>query len=296
MSTDDTLQDVSDTALWVAYYRGEESERADALFHDPFAKRLAGERGRRIALGMGQTSRYTRWTLTIRTVLIDRFIEAAIRDQHIDTVLNLGAGLDSRPYRLPLPRSLGWIEVDHDRIIAHKESLLAKEEPRCALERIRLDLSDRAARQQLFAEVSRRSRKVLVLTEGVLPYLAPEAVAELADDLHAHSNFAFWIAEYFSRESYRYIDNPQRRKQMKNAPFLFFPDDWFGFFRARGWVAQETKYIGEETFRLGRKPPMPWYGFLLLPLVPREKREGFRRMTGYTLFARQPAPANNSGG
>src|SRR5436190_1700661 len=101
---DDTLQHVSDTALWVAYYRAEESERTDALFHDPYAKRLAGERGRRIAENMGPSARYTRWTLVIRTVLIDRFIAAAVHDG-VDTVVNLGAGLDSRPYRLGLPAS-----------------------------------------------------------------------------------------------------------------------------------------------------------------------------------------------
>src|ERR1044072_2913803 len=78
MATDDTLEHVSDTALWVAYYRGEESERADALFRDPHARRLAGERGQRIAAAMGPTARYTRWTLVIRTVIIDRFIAAEI--------------------------------------------------------------------------------------------------------------------------------------------------------------------------------------------------------------------------
>jgi methyltransferase (TIGR00027 family) len=290
---DDTLQHVSDTALWVAYYRAEESARSDALFHDPYAKRLAGDRGRKIAQGMGSTARYTRWTLAIRTVMIDRFIEEAIRDEGVDTVLNLGAGLDSRPYRMPtLPALLRWIEVDHPQIINHKESLLAAEKPRCRLERVRLDLADRAGRQQLFADVSRRAGKVLVLTEGVLPYLSPEAVADLAADLTACANFQFWIAEYFSKESYRYINNPDRLKRMKNTPFLFFPDDWLGFFEMRGWQPYETKYIGEETLRLGRKPPAPWYGFLFRFIVPRAKWESFRRMTGYILFTRTSESPN----
>src|SRR3954462_4287550 len=96
-AADDHLHHVSDTALWVAHYRAEESERPDALFRDPFAKALAGERGRRIAQAMGATAKYTRWTLVIRTVLIDRYIEAAIAGG-VDTILNLGAGLDTRPY------------------------------------------------------------------------------------------------------------------------------------------------------------------------------------------------------
>ncbi len=39
------IRNVSDTALWVAMYRAMESERADALFYDPYARVLAGERG-----------------------------------------------------------------------------------------------------------------------------------------------------------------------------------------------------------------------------------------------------------
>src|SRR3954464_2635980 len=114
---DATLHNVSDTALWVAHYRAEESERPDALFRDPYAQRLAGERGRRIAQAMGATAKYTRWTLVIRTVLIDRYIDAAI-EAGVDTILNLGAGLDTRPYRMTLPASLQWIEVDQANIIA----------------------------------------------------------------------------------------------------------------------------------------------------------------------------------
>ena len=34
------------TARWVAVYRARESQRPDAVFHDPFAERLAGDRGK----------------------------------------------------------------------------------------------------------------------------------------------------------------------------------------------------------------------------------------------------------
>lgn len=283
---DDTLHNVSDTALWVAHYRAQESERADALFRDPYAGRLAGERGRRIAETMGVTSKYTRWTLVIRTVIIDRFITAAVAEG-VDTVLNLGAGLDSRPYRMALPGSLQWIEVDHPQIIDHKETLLAAEQPQCRLQRVRLDLTDRGARQALFAEVNQRSQRTLVLTEGVLPYLTPNQVSDLAADLHHCPHFDSWIAEYFAKEVYRYINSRQRMERMKNAPFQFFPDDWLGFFRERGWVEQETKYLGEETVRLKRRPPAPWWATLLRPLIPAERFEEFKRMTGYTLFRRR---------
>ena len=42
------IENVSDTARWVAVYRAMESERRDAIFHDPFGLRMAA--GSAIAL------------------------------------------------------------------------------------------------------------------------------------------------------------------------------------------------------------------------------------------------------
>ena len=42
---EEPFRNISDTARWVAVYRAIESERPDAWFRDPLAKRLAGERG-----------------------------------------------------------------------------------------------------------------------------------------------------------------------------------------------------------------------------------------------------------
>ena len=95
------INDVSDTAFWIAYHRALESARPDALFRDPFANRLAGERGRRISENM-PSSRIVAWTVALRTRIIDDYIASALRSG-IDTVLCLGAGLDARPYRMPLP-------------------------------------------------------------------------------------------------------------------------------------------------------------------------------------------------
>src|SRR4051812_32770729 len=106
------IQHVSDTAIWVAHYRALESERPDALFRDHLAQVLAGTRGREISESFGRTSRYSRWSVIIRTVVIDQLLQK-LAGEGVDTVLNLGAGLDTRPYRLALPPALRWIEVDY---------------------------------------------------------------------------------------------------------------------------------------------------------------------------------------
>ena len=47
--SDALIRNISDTAMWAAVYRARETERADHLFSDPFARRLAGTRGEQIA-------------------------------------------------------------------------------------------------------------------------------------------------------------------------------------------------------------------------------------------------------
>ena len=285
------IQHVSDTALWVAHYRAVETERPDALFRDPLAKILVGERGRKIAESMKATSRFTKWTVVIRTCIIDSFIQQLTKEgqnagDSVDTVINLGAGLDTRPYRLKLPKKVRWIEVDYPHVIEHKEKLLGSETPGVQLERIALDLADRQKRQELFARLGSQSQKALILTEGVIPYLTEEQVATLAEDLHSQKNFRFWIAEYFAPWVYRHLRHSGRMKKMKNAPFQFFPADWFDFFKRGGWKPEEIRYFAEETQKLGRKSPMPWWFSLIRPFMNREKLRQMGKMSGYVLYTK----------
>jgi len=277
------IRDVSDTALWVAAYRERETARPDALFRDPLAGRLVGNKGRDIAETMGRGN-FIAWMIVVRTRIIDAFIGELVADG-VDGVLNLGAGLDTRPYRLDfLPPALLWLEVDYPNIIDLKEDRLRGERPRCRLERVSLDLADRSSRNKLFADVSSRCQKVLVLTEGVIPYLKNEQVASLADDLHAHDNFRFWIADYFAPALLRLVRwGGLARRRMKNAPFQFSPGDPFSFFNKHGWKERETRYLVPESKKLGRPAPLPWWANLLFAVLPARTRNTFR---GYTLFER----------
>ena len=60
-----------------------------------------------------------------RTYLFDQFLSRAIQDG-ADLVVNLAAGLDARPYRMNLPSTLQWVEVDFPEIISYKEEILAQ--------------------------------------------------------------------------------------------------------------------------------------------------------------------------
>lgn len=185
VQTDATVKNVSDTARWVAVYRGDEGRRPFPLFRDPFAEKLAGERGKAIAANLGY-QKIMSWIMTVRTTAIDHLILRMLHDG-VKVVVNLGAGLDTRPYRLrELPASLKWIEVDFPEIIAYKNGILHDQKTYCQRETRGMDLADRAQRREFLEKLASQSEgKILVLTEGVIPYLPPTAVKELCEDLRA---------------------------------------------------------------------------------------------------------------
>src|ERR1700676_1536619 len=147
-----TVRNVADTARWVAYFRALETRRTDALFRDPYAERLAGELGFHIANTLPEGNKHE-WAWVARTYLFDQFLSREIA-YGATLVVNLAAGLDARPYRMELPRTLQWVEVDLPEIVSYKEEILANEKPKCQLERISLDLSEAPPAPKVFAELN----------------------------------------------------------------------------------------------------------------------------------------------
>src|SRR6476646_8011594 len=95
------IRDISDTARWVAEYRARESERPAAAFRDPFARKLAGERGQQIMDALPRSAQHS-WAYVARTFLFDQFVAEEVA-RGTDLIVNLAAGLDARPYRMALP-------------------------------------------------------------------------------------------------------------------------------------------------------------------------------------------------
>ena len=281
------IQHVSDTALWVALYRAMESERPDALFHDPYARRLAGERGERIFAALPK-ARAWGWPMVVRTAVMDELIVTAVSQRGADTVLNLAAGLDARPYRLPLPPRLRWIDVDFPDMIAYRQERLADARPACRVETAGLDLRILPARRALFEEVGRAARRVLVVSEGLLIYLDPVDVAALARDLAGPPSFREWLIDIASPRLIRRMEKTWGRAVAAgNAPFRFAPAEGTRFFDEQGWTEAEFRSTWDEANRLGRaEVPFAWLWRLLARLSSAKREEG-RRMAGIVLLERR---------
>jgi methyltransferase (TIGR00027 family) len=261
------VRNISDTARWAAYFRAQETQRGDALFRDPYAERLAGPRGTEIANTLPEGNKHE-WAWVARTYLFDHFIEKAIA-AGTDLVVNLAAGLDARPYRMKLPASLQWAEIDLPEPLAYKELVLSNDKPVCDLQRIRLDLANQPARRALFAQLNSRAKKALVLTEGLLVYLSPEEVGELAKDLAACRNFCEWITDLSSPGLLRMMQRTSGKELSKvGAPFKFGPLEGPGFFAPYGWNTADVQGLLKTAARFGRPPLL----LRMLAHLPESKR------------------------
>ena len=253
--SDPIIRDISDTARWMAVYRARETERPDAVFRDPFARALAGERGEQIAKAAGFGDEHA-WSFLARTYLFDRFVAKQVR-QGTDLVVNLAAGLDTRPYRMELPPTLRWVEVDLPDILDYKEEILGDARPVCEVERVRLDLTNPDARRGLFNRLGARASSVLVIAEGLIIYLMAAEVGALAQDLAAPSSFHHWVVDIVSPGLLVMLKERMGKVvQDAGAPFLFGPPEGPPFFEPYGWKPLEVRSMLKTAGKLQRLPLM----------------------------------------
>jgi len=277
------VQHISDTARWAAVFRARETERPDAVFRDPFARRLAGERGEEIAKAFPFHEKNS-WSWVTRTYVFDSFIREHVK-QGVDLVVNLAAGLDARPYRMDLPASLQWIEVDLPEILGYKEQILGGEKQRCRLERVRMDLADTRARRDLFDTLAKRATKALVISEGLLGYLTEEQVGSLAEDLARPSAIQLWVFDLASPGLLRMIQkNTHAQFSDSVARLQFAPANGPEFFSSHGWELLEVRSILKTAASLHRLSL--W--MRLLSLLPEDPvHAGSRPWSGVCLMRRK---------
>lgn len=252
------IRDVSDTARWVAIYRARESVRPDALFHDPLAAELVGADAGAMAdprlLPRGSRNH---WPTVVRTRLVDDLVLRSI-SEGCDRVINLAAGLDTRPYRLPVPAETRWYEVDLPDLVAEKERTLAAHQPRCHRISRAVDVTDRAALDEFLAEATAGANRPLVITEGVLPYLTEPQVYDIHSALRA-APVRWWVFDHWSPLMLRAV-NTLLGGGLGSATWQFAaPLNYF-----EGWTLDSAQAIFRAAARW-RRAPLPFLPWALSP-------------------------------
>lgn len=278
-----SIQHISDTSRWMAYVRALESQRPDALFRDPFASRLAGEAGEKIAREIGDVE-FIAQSIAVRTAVMDELILETVSQNEVDLVLNLAAGLDTRPWRLALPPGLHWVDVDLPPVLEFKAGVIGREPATCKYESLPANIVDKDARAGVLQHCS-DARRALIVTEGFLVYLSPTQVSALARDLHALPSMKWWLSDLTgprALEMLRRVWGPR----FPGANFQFAPADSADFFGRLHWREVLFRASQEEDKRLKRGPRTSLLSRVVLWLAPAAFREEIRRLSGIALLAR----------
>lgn len=175
------------TAVAVAMARAMESGREDRMFHDPYAQSFVD--AAKAVLGADEWPSLVAWVDlfysrgVVRTRFIDDFVCGAAAGGCTQVVL-LGAGLDARAFRLPLPDAQVF-EVDTPSVFAFKDKVLADAGAQPTARRrtaVHADLrEDFAAR--LAGSAFDPSSPTAWVAEGVLPYLTAAQAQQVITDV-----------------------------------------------------------------------------------------------------------------
>jgi methyltransferase (TIGR00027 family) len=266
--TDET-RPVALTAQFTAKARAIESQRADALFHDPWADSFAGRAGNMWLTR--QQSDSPGLPLILRTRFYDDFFAARVGDASLRQVVLLAAGYDTRAYRLEWPEGTRLYEIDQPAVLARKEGLLqrAGATPRCERVVIGADLaSDWAA--SLLAGGFMRERPSIWLLEGLLMYLTQAEAETTITAITRLTSQGSWIGMDLLNSAT--LTSPWTRERLarlaqRGMPWQFGVDDPRAWLAPLQWDAQVTtpEEVGRRLERWPYPPRQPMAAALDLP-------------------------------
>ncbi|GAA4252326.1 SAM-dependent methyltransferase [Dactylosporangium darangshiense] len=225
------------SARWTAAARARESARSDRLFDDPWAALLAD------GTEAGPENPY----LPVRTRYFDDAVIAAAA-QHRQLVL-LGAGLDTRAWRLPLPGDTTVFEVDRPGPGPAKRGRIPAP-PVCTVRAVEADLAADDWPARLLDAGLDPGAQTLWLAEGLLFHLPATAVGALLAGAAALTRApARFLADVFGTGLLR-LESMQIPQYRQNPPFC--TDDPAGLFARAGWTGCAWDLAGSPAANYGR--------------------------------------------
>ena len=264
----------SRTAQYMALFRAVETAEPSGrrLFEDVLSVPLLSGKLKALAMlaRMPLIGRAVTWFLdagwprtrssgVLRTKAIDDFVRQSLQEG-VGQFLLLGAGFDSRPYRISEAKGARTIEVDHPatqtlkrrRLCAH----LGQLPRRVCFVLVDFEADDLA--QSLFQAGFNKGERTIAVWEGVISYLSPTAVHEtfltLARLLAPASRLVFTYAHRGALDGSVTFPEAQRWKSSVRAsgePFIygFEPDELAGYLREHEFVLMSDV----STADVGRK-------------------------------------------
>jgi methyltransferase (TIGR00027 family) len=269
--------EMADSIKPMAFYccgiRAEDARSANPLCGDTYAEEFMTSQGWAILSRFdGHGDARTKSVNVVRSRIFQDEIARRLEADRDLQIVNVGAGFDSRPYRLAGGR---WFDIDEPALIAHKNACLPVETCGNPLRRIAVDFG----KGELPAALHQcdPGAHTLVVIEGVLMYLDSVRVKQLLEQLKeafpAHTLVCELLDKTFVKRYLR--KNARQQTEALGSPFLLLEDRPEQLFLGSGY-----KGCGEPISVVGRaldfKAMTIHIPGFLFGTVLRSMRDGYR--------------------
>lgn len=158
------LSGSAETLLLTLYGRAVDAGRPDPILGDAMAVQAVDRLDYDFA--RTRTSTAIAAAVAARAAFFDDWTRRFLADHQRATVLQLAAGLDSRPWRIDPGPEVDWYDVDFPEVIALRRELFP--------ERARYTMIAASVVDDGWLDQVPQEYPVFVLAEGLTPYLEPE--------------------------------------------------------------------------------------------------------------------------
>ncbi|AXL92837.1 SAM-dependent methyltransferase [Streptomyces sp. CB09001] len=247
------------TAVGVARVRALETERESPLFRDPLARAFAAAGGlwpSSPSVSDDEAARRRRLAVSHSIVIRTKFLDDLLRQASasgIRQVVLLGAGMDSRAFRMDWPEGTRLFEVDTAAPLDFKASVLRQERAVARCERITVAVDLREDWPGALAAAGHDSAVPTAwIAEGLLIYLPEDAVelllARVGTRSAAGSRMGLTLGSRGVVERFGADAAPGSAASMWISEM---PDDPVGWLAGHGWEA-ESHTLRERAAAYGR--------------------------------------------
>ena len=213
----------------------------------------------------------------VRHRIIDDHLRAILRQNPKSRIVIIGAGFDTRAFRLPGGE---WFELDEPQVIDYKNQRLPAEQCPNPLQRLSIEFASGSLREKLHPLAT--SAPTVIVIEGVFMYLTQPAIAETLSALKGAFPGHVLLCDLMDRAFFNRFAGPVHAKIVAlGATFTERPETPETIFQECGYQLRETTPMFQRAAEIGvlwERARIPTFvGWLLLEFF-------MPQMKGYRVF------------
>jgi methyltransferase (TIGR00027 family) len=260
------LNPVARTAFYCCALRARDAARPRPVCGDSFAARFLDEETRRV-LGPALALRGPSESNVARHRMIDELLEAELAQAPERRVILIGAGFDTRAFRL---RGGRWWEIEVPELLDHKEARLPARTAPNPLTRVPFAYGKERIASRLAPLAG--TDPAIVVVEGVTMYLPEAELTSLAEAVRGAFPNARFLLDLMSPAFARRFATPLRRELAKlGARFAEHAEHPRRAIEAAGWRVVRSASIPGRAQQAGTLGIPRW----LLNTFLKELRDGY---------------------